>query len=484
MWIPPKAISPLLVGGVSVLAGVLTFLALGSEHPTGTDGYYYVVQVESLIREGRLHVPDASWMLRFLAVVSWIAGDAILGIQIGIAVFAGLTSVSAYVLLRSIPEAAGMAWIGCAWVAASPSVVMLAAAFPKNLSVVPFVLFALAALSTIEHRGMSPARVIVLGVALLAAATGHRLGAVFGGFACLLYVARAHHLRRPLAMMALGGLIVFVGLTAIFPNLLHVTDWQRLTGQIDMPSGWPPPWGYHQLRGFALPHLIELSVAAAAVVIGIAKWRAVAGSSLRLFLAIATLIALFPGWRTDVLDVGYRLTLFAPIFGIPLCISYWAAAKPRRVAWVAVLLLVGAPFIAKTGYRPETDPPYRLYRQIVERIPRPLPSLLIAHQGLNFYYDHLTGHEAMAWAPDPSSPTDTKRVVYGVSEGDWLALLTQRPQLPWPVRLTETYWYVSEATFVALTGKAEQAGDTELLEVLHDWRNPLKQRPWMLLRNH
>ena len=55
---------------LTVLAFVVRLqLFLSSEEPTGWDGYSYVVQVERLVSEGRLHWPDASWVTYFLGAL-------------------------------------------------------------------------------------------------------------------------------------------------------------------------------------------------------------------------------------------------------------------------------------------------------------------------------------------------------------------------------------------------------------------------------
>ncbi len=467
---------------ISGYAFFLTLAALRSDYAVGTDGYYYVVQVQSLIQTGNLHVPDASWMLRVLAAGTWLLGDVIWGIKVTIAAFVAATVMSAYVLLTTLSQSRWVGLVGACWIAASPTIIALAAEFPKNLSSVPALFLSLAILATLTRHGASKIRVFSLVSTLIIAGTAHRLGAVLGGLACLIYVLQTPQLRRTVIAVSAVGAVLFVGLSAMLPNLLHISDWQRLSGQLAIPNGWPPPWGYHSIRPFAVPHLIELSLTASAVFVGAIAWRKTINSPLRTVLIVSTMVALFPGWRTDTLDLGFRLSLFAPILGIPLLLSYLVTKRGVAIG-IIVLTLLGAPLTSKSGYDIKTDPPYDLYTQMIERIPRPLPQLLITHQGINFFYDHLTGEEAMAWAPDATSPKDTARLVYGVSEGDWLAFLDQHPQLSWPIRLTEEYWYVNRDTFDQLISWATENEDRELLELLRSWRNPSRQRPQMLVRN-
>jgi hypothetical protein len=215
-------------------------------------------------------------------------------------------------------------------------------------------------------------------------------------------------------------------------------------------------------------------------------------------------LAVVVPWRTGTLDIGYRLALVGVLAAIPLvllAVDREASRRwpnPGRGAIVAALCvgLIGPWVGARSGHDPDSAPPYGRYRALVETVPRPLPELLIAHQGINFLYDHLTGSEAMAWAPEPElDPQTVGRIAWGIRDGEWTELAPDAD--PAPVRLGGEYSYVREdvwRAFLAAAGEAEataleaddradRLGADDLSERIGDWRNPSRVRPASLLRN-
>ncbi len=479
---------------------------LESPEPPGTDGYYYVVQVQHLIAEGRLHVPDASWVLRLLGWGAWVAGEPIRGVKamsallaaacVPVAWFAGIRLARASASeapseVSSVERERLAGWGLALWAAASPTLMHLAGDFPKTLG-------AVAPLLGVMGWGAAPRRGpwAILGgtVALLLAATAHRLGASLlglGGAGMLLGLGlrgRRGAPDRKWPLLVAGGvaLLGFLGLTALLPNLLHPRDLERVSTQLELSLGVPPPFAWFKLRAAHPVQQVELGAAWAGFLLGGSLlWRRRALRPLVCALLLPLAVCLFPLWRRDVLDLGYRLSLLAPLLTVSLAVLALPARPPAwvcsRSVMLAALALVS---VTRWGFDPAQTPPYARYRRLIERIPRPLPELLIAHQGINFLYGHLTWHEAMAWAPEPElDRTRIGRIVWGVRDGEWVAYAPSGENLPTAIRLDSSYAYVREDVFEAFLARAKQEGDEELLERLSDWRNPSRVRPASLLRN-
>ena len=127
-------------------------------------------------------------------------------------------------------------------------------------------------------------------------------------------------------------------------------------------------------------------------------------------------------------------------------------------------------------------PPYDRWRALINRIPQPLPALLIAPQGLNFLYDHQTGHESLAWSPEPGiDRTTTWRLAWSITDGEWSTLAAGLE--PQPVRLDAEVVYVREDVWEQFVERARADPDDDLVARLGDWRNPGQVRPRSLLRN-
>lgn len=453
-----------------------------SAEPPGWDGYYYVVQADSLWLEGRLHVPDASWVLYLFGALRALVGEPVGAVQLGSSLLAAACVPVSFWVGRALARRESAGWWLAAWAAASPSLTHLAADFPKNLGVAAplLAMFACAASERPRVRVMAAAFAF-------AASLAHRLGAALviialaGGLAGWLLRRRRAGAIWPVAL-SLAALAAFAVASAVLPNLLHPEDLSRLQGQFSLRPGWPPPIPYFALRATAWPERIELMLpwlALPAGVVALARWpehRPQVAASLACLACIV-----LPTWRGDALDVGYRLSLMGPLVSVPIATA-WASRSslaPRR--WLLAPALA-AVLLARAGFGPEDGPPYRRYRKLVDAVPRPLPELLIAHQGISFLYDHRTGHEAMAWAPEPwLDRSRVGRLAWGIRDGEWEAFAAGAE--PAPRRIDSDYVYVREDVWEAFAAQARVHGDDELRDRLEDWRNPSRVRPRSLLRN-
>jgi len=459
------------LGLLTLAAFVVRVLVSWTDHPLGTDGYYYIVQIEDLVRTGELHVPDSSWVLRVLALPHALGAPAIASLAWASAALAAAAVPAAYLLGAHRSPRHGE--LLAALTAASPTLTHLGADFPKNLGAVAPLVGLLAAMAA-HRRGVRHAWIAAVVLGGLAA-TAHRLGAVLV-LAVLVASACVRRVSpRALALVAVAG-AAFVAATTMLPGLLHPADLHRVTGQLRTVP-WPPaPFAFLPLRPTHPAEVVELSTAWLAVLATPIAWRR---DRVLTAWALALLLpALFPWWRHDALDLGYRCHLLGPVGSLAMAT---AALPDALAAWVPRAAWLALP-AATVGFDPALQPPYERYERMVQRLPRPLPELLIAHQGLNFLYDHQTGHEAMAWAPEPElSRQQIGRIAWGIRPGEWRAVL--RASDPAVVTLGDRYHYVREDVWESLVQRAMDRGDDELLERIEDPRNPTRIRPAALTRN-
>jgi hypothetical protein len=432
------------VGGVIglTLASLMVRSAwlMRTVEPTGWDGYYYVAQARHLAEDGHFHVADPSWALYLCALPHLLGVAPAVGIKLVAATLAAACVPAAWLLGRRAEPRTG--WWLALWAAGSPALTHLAGDFPKNLgAAAPLLLgFALT-----ERPALS---LLMAGIAGWA----HRLGAV------LALAAAPAVTRRWWLASACVGVSAAIAL------------WRSNRPGLDDAFGlaWPPsPWAYFSLRTTAWPEAVELSLAWPALIAAVVALRRRPDRRPLIFaLALPLLVCALPLWRTDTLDLGYRLALMGPVFSVPLLVLCAPRLPP---AWVALPLAT----LAVTGFDPLAAPDYGRYRALIANIPRPLPALLIAHQGINFLYDAETGHEAMAWAPDPQlDRTQVYRLAWGFTDGEWLAYAPGEPAL----RLDAQYVYVREDVWERFAAAARLARDDELDERLADHRNPSKLR--------
>lgn len=463
------------VGLLAVLAVLARLVHLArSPWPVGTDGYYYIVQITDLVATGHLHVPDGSWVLPVLAVPHVLGVEPVLAVKLSAALLAGGAVPLAWAAGRSLGTDRSLPWLLAGWAAASPTLTFLAAEFPKNLGVVAPLL---AVIALAPRRAWWARAGLVLAAVL--ALTAHRTGAgllILGGVGAL----AGGLLRDRRAWLALGGAAVLgVGAMVLLPGMLHPSDLARLKGQLGW-AGWPLPRGVLGLRPLHPVHAAELWGAWLGLPSAVVLWRRgqrrLAGG-----LGLPLLVLVAVPWRQDVLDLGFRLVLLAPLVAAPLiagALAPWLEAlrartalgsEPTRLRWTALLL----PLLAPLGYDHDQSPPYAAWARLVDRLPQPLPELVIAPMGLSFLVDHRTGGEAMAWAPDPwLDRTRVWRLAAGLQPEDvtdW-----GDPDLPAPEWLSPGWAWVREDAWEAIAASAPPG--------TLDPRNPTEPRPGWLTR--
>ncbi|MFT4625203.1 MAG: hypothetical protein ACI8PZ_003869 [Myxococcota bacterium] len=471
------------VAALTVLAAGTRFRWLaGHAEATGTDGYYYVVQVTDAVASGSLHVPDGSWVLWALAAVHLVIPDPVLAVKLGASLLAAACVPAAWWAGRALGGPAA-SWLCAGWVVASPTLTHLAADFPKNLgALAPFLVLVAAG-----ARGGRAWPVAV--VAGLACATAHRTGAalVLVGAAGVVLARVAGAVDTPVpgrrALAVVAGVVLFAGASLTQPNLLHPSDLERLVGQL-RGSPWPPlPIAYATLRPTSPLEIAEwflpwFGLAAAAF--------SAAGASARrrvlLPLVLVASVLVFPLWADGELDLGYRLMLLGPLVGVLLiaaCLPPDAQLPRQTGARVLFVAMLAAPYASWEGWSPSIDPPYARWRQLIDRTPRPLPALTIAHAGLSFLVDHQTGAEALPWAPEAElDRASIGRIAWGIRDSEWVAFGARDV-----VRLDPDYSYLPEAEWEAFVTRARSSDEPDLLRRLDDPRNPARVRPSSLLRN-
>ncbi len=471
------------IAALSLLAAGARFRLL-AEHPeaTGTDGYYYVVQVQDAVSSGALHVPDGSWVLWWLAGAHLVSADPVLAVKLGAAALLAVCVPAAWWAGRALGGPAA-AWACAAWVVASPTLTHLAADFPKNLGALPAWWVFVGALSGAGGRARWP----LAGVAAVCAATGHRSGAALVGLTTLGWLVGTAVGRRRVSSRALiagaATLAAFAAASLLLPNILHPADLERLTGQLRLQP-WPPlPVAWAALRPTSPLELAEWCLLWPALVAGAATClRAEERRSAALMLLVPGLVLANPWWASHSLDLGYRLTLLGPAVAVMLLATTvpssltLARDQAKRVLFAAML---AAPWLGWQGWSPDQDPPYARWRVLIEAVPRPLPRLTIAHQGLSFLFDHLTGSEALPWAPEPHLDRDhIGRIAWGIRDAEWSAHGADGV-----VRLDVDYAWLPESSWEAFVASARRGGEPDLLARIDDERNPSRVRPRSLLRN-
>lgn len=366
---------PALGAGLAVAALALyAYLSrvgflLGSPFPFGVDGYYYPVQLRSLLDAGQLNYPSAPlvfWLLAPLAALT----DPVVGTKLGAAAGTALMVVPAYLLARRLSGERLPALLGAALVATSAESFYLATEFVKEgvgLTIAVGFVAALAAALDRPSRGRVALAALLLVAALLAHKTAFGLALVAGGPALAVTLWRRGHRR---ALAAAGGVLALaLAAAALAPRrFLGAHDLALLSGAFRAHADWRLP----ALDVRDEPRLFahEVAIAGALALLLVATWvvarlrrregdPAAAPLPVASFGFIGLALALAIPWL-DVRDpqgLGFRVRLLAFVTLAPLAallVVRALAAAPAYgrglvAAGIALGLLASKPARAPQG---------------------------------------------------------------------------------------------------------------------------------------
>lgn len=386
------------------LAGLLYLRLRGFPDPPGTDGYFYLLQTQSLASGAGFYFKDTSLVFLPLSAAAWFFGDALEAVRWGAAL-----TWSAVVLLG-------------AWLAA-------AIAHTKRALVFVLVLACLVAANpllqlVLEYLKMGFSLVWLLGAALVlvraptprwrwlagglavGALLSHRGALLFlGAYAAAWFFSRVSWRR---ALVVGLGAVLTLGLSLlVFDRAWHFfQDGARFFAA---PLKW---WLWLSVIAPREPGVL-LSLGLWPVSLGLyVTFRAELEAHARtLFDAAGVLavVALLPVLEPGPSGFTYRLILASPLFSLPLVVLFftWRRGRARQLSAVGLLAVFCSQVLLEDALAPRFRPWSLLDGDVAEvkRFVTP-DDLLVTQHGLEFYVAQRTGLRARQFL----DPTSSKRV--------------------------------------------------------------------------
>jgi len=342
----------LTAGGLAALA-LWTFwdrwqFLRASPYPTGVDGFWYAVQLRSLVGGHGLYYPAAPlalWLMAPLAALS----DPFTAAKLGAALASAALPLAVYPIGRRIGGARSTGLLAAVLVATSAGSFYLATEFVKNAVALPVGMAALVALArALERPGR--ARIALAAVLLVATGLAHFLVLAFVLVAAAPPIAAVLVARGHARAVAIGAL---VGAAAAALLAWHQRD--LLAGLLSAQADWALP--ALRLGGRALLFRHEVAIAgavglAALLLLVLARRLPVLASEVPLAdraLAVgpaawALLVALPWIAASDPDGLGFRVRLlsFAPLaLAAPLLAAHALARLDASWRMTAVMLVTG-----------------------------------------------------------------------------------------------------------------------------------------------
>ncbi|HEU5060825.1 MAG TPA: glycosyltransferase family 39 protein [Kofleriaceae bacterium] len=342
-----------LVAGALALLAAWTFrdrwqFLTATPYPTGVDGYWYAVQLRSILGGDGLYYPAAPLALWLMAPLAALAGP-FTGAKLGAALASAALPLAVYPLGRRIGGSRAAGLLSAVLVATSAGSFYLATEFVKNAVALPIGMAALVATARALER---PSRRRAALAAALVAATGLAHALVLA----LVLVAAAPPLAAVLLERGRVRALAIAGAAgAAGAGLLAWWQADLLGGLFSPEADWALP--ALRLGGRALLFRHEVAVAgavslAALVAVALARWVGALASQAplrdRAFglgpAAWAVLFALpwIDAGDPDGLAFRVRLLSFAPLaLAAPLLAAHALARLDATWRMTVVMLATG-----------------------------------------------------------------------------------------------------------------------------------------------
>ncbi len=498
--IAKMAVAALLVILSFAAAGYRMAVFDGSNYAVGKDAYFHVIQAKSLVETGRTHAPDYSATPYLLALVYRFAGNwetaqkAMLAVLCGIwTLFTGLTMIRAKKDEYSRKLLILIVW--CVPAAFSPSVTVIASQFAKQAAgLAVFAVFLYFLNEALTREGKDRTRLwnwIAAGIAAVAAFFSHRLSGALAFLGLILSLPK----KWLVVAAAAGGVLAVLG-TFVIPGIFGLSDLQRFAGAFSFVPSFHPV-SMFRLQSFNAAWFVESLLPYVYVVVWIVL---IAGRKkefvthkrfrLHLFLFVCMLIGIFPFYRFDTLDMGYRLfagTIPLAWAGLYLLTADFTELYERQRVITVSVVLSALFIIGGWGvYRPESDPPYAQYDPLIRSAEVYFesaavePEIVIVHHGLSFYYTYVCGRHTLPFEPEwDFDPSRTYRIAYGIEPSEWARWLSPAVQ-PQPLRLDNDYTLVREDVWQTFASNC--SGNAVMAMKVFSAKNPYKTRPDYLSR--
>ena len=518
-----RGILLIVLFAVVIVSGFLAVFQ--TEYANGWDGYYYLIQVQSLSNTGAMHSPEYSPVYLPIIALHAVTGNYITSFKISVVLIKVLFVLSVFTLSLSLLRSTSgtdrrtafyTALIAGALSAMSPSLNYFFAQFPKNLLGFAFFFFAISSVYSTsrswKRRQSSPSShqaipnrsliVRILGVLLLFIATyfTHRFTAVLSLCFLVLYFATAG---KRLFLILFVSLLVLLTLSSILSVAFSFYDLEVITSNFSPIPIFVPASFIQNFGAFKLTSawIAEICLAGALPLItGILLLCRNRFNFLRLgreyyILIMIGLTGLFPFFRFSLTGLSYRL-FFATLLILPLiCIPYirmcvrkiinfrHSGSESGREAILVLffLVLVASSLYTGRSYNPEVhDPPYAFYDELAGEAAQALSGrnceLIIAHKALAEMITFRYEIDALPWSPEEYFQRDRVwRITAGILRDEISYYLSPETADNYYIGLSGDYGLLREDHWEAFLDSI--ANDPVMLEAVHTWRNPLEQRP-------
>ena len=297
----------LLLGGIGlcVLSFSLRLYSLNqTAYANGWDSYFYLVQLKSVVEEGKMHSEEWTLLYPLLVVFHYISPDDVTAVKLFSACLAGCFTLLMLLNARALKLDAVPVLLVGALTLWSPELTYFTAQWPKNLLGLNLLLLLLLCIQY-DKRGW-------IFFLLVIGFFGHRMTAVLSVVLVGVWLAMRHLTRTMISVAILSaGMMVLAGW--IFKGVLNIHDLDRLKQFISFEPQLPivsffAIFGADKIsflwKSELILVLVSFLVVCASLIDQFMKGNSV--NPITILVAILFIVLWFPFYHWDLARAGYR----------------------------------------------------------------------------------------------------------------------------------------------------------------------------------
>lgn len=427
-----------------------------TNHPSGWDGYYYVMQIHTFFRDGVMHASDRSLIYPFFIGLSYLCPDYVFTVKLGTSILSmAFTVCCYYVVLNKYNDWRLATVIGILTVFSSMATFFVMQ-FPKNLMGLCFLVLFIAMM---DHKNYKWALLF-----FICSFFTHRSSAIIAiMFICNIQIGILVRHKMIILMIIIG----IITSSIFMKGIIHWSDLMRFKNEFNTIPQIAFYSFYEVWRdNISFVWLSELIIAFIAVIVYM--YMSIKHKTNYIWLFVIGIL-LLPFFKLDASTIGYRFFLIAyMLMMISIFPNLFSLFKDRILMVLGMVLIVGTCFSYQSYTYKHFDLPYDNYMAISPIIKHDKKhDLVIAHKGLKEVLV-LKGIEATNW--NVSDTIKANRIIHGLTLYE-LKALTKKEYLG------NGYFMTSNADWRKFCNLKHSE---EITRKIYSWSNPYQIKPYFL----
>ncbi|XDD47835.1 hypothetical protein AB3N60_07100 [Leptospira sp. WS39.C2] len=469
----------ILFGTILLVLSLQVLVQLSSEFAYGADGYYYAAQVNSYVTKGRFFSPDASPILYGLVYFSKLGNDIVITNKIFVSLlvvslffvsfrFAFLLSKKFYVSL----------FFGL-FLISSSYLPHFSFNFIKNLGGILFLILLLTEIYNLEKNNFDRKLLQYVKIFLFFGLVffSHKITAGIALCFLLLWLGKHSHSFKYKTITVIFGVISLVTVVSVFfPNTLQWNDLQTTFSENLQFDFQIPFYQYSKLYPEFIWEQIVFFLSPLIYLITRRKLTKDQKSFYDQFLVLFVLLTL-PFFTYTAFNFPFRMFLLVFIPGTFLLLPFFSQIKSAIILVILCVLLFPYQYFTMIRGKDFNNQDYKLYSIILPLFQFPKNTLIIVHQGFDYFICYHKAGDAFHFLPEEKHKNrPIYRIVFGVSSLEFKKYLGESTKIQY---LPGFYSILEENKWQEFLSLLPADRKEQIL----DWRNPNTHRTKTMLIN-